>query len=317
MTDESSFMESLVSVGATARSPLYSKIRLVGIGRATLKDFFYRALTATRVDENGDEVAGSVAYDDRYEGGNPIVQDEIHIDDEDPEDPPIVMAEFTIIRDSPISSTASELELGTKGARSVHRSPVHALAEMSSVVNRVIYLHDDRRRLVKGLKAAKVRLAQANVFDDHDGIGEVTSKNEDEQKLIKELLSKYNHGDVLPLDTSTVASMDNYGLHYYSAFSSIPQLTKVALETFEPYYSPEEREREEYEMEITSFVSFASLHGFCSPKDMAWALQCTNTAERLNAAYDLMSRHKELLENMAEYTTRDLRDCGEECTDLW
>jgi hypothetical protein len=272
---------------------------------------------ATREDENGDEVAGSVANDDRYERENPGVQDEIHVDDKDPKDPPIVMAEFAMIRDSPISSTASASQLGTKGARSVHRSPVHALAEMSSVVNRVIYLHDDRRRLVKGLKAAKLRLEQANMFDDHDGIGEVTSKDEDEQALIEELLNTYNRGDVLPLDTSTVASMDNYGLNYYSAFSSIPQLTKVALETFEPYYSPEEREREEYEMEITSFVSFASLHGFCSPKDMAWALQSTNTAERLNAAYDLMSRHKELLENMAEYTTRDLRDCGEECTDLW
>lgn len=304
MTDESSFMESLLQIG-TARSPLRSRIRLVGVGRASLKEFFYKIRAK---DENEEDKHG-----DRMETHKSDVHfEEDHCDREEEErEIPIVMAEFSMIRDSPISSTANESQLGNKGARSVFCSPVHALAEMSRVVNRVICLHDDRRRLVKGLKAAKRRLEQANIFEDHDGIGEATARNADEQAIIEKFLIKYSHtADVPPLDKSSLTSMENYGLNYYSAFSSIPQLTSVALETFEPYYSPEVHQSEEHEMEVTSFVAFRALDGFCSPKDMAAALQCKNTIERFNAAYDLMRQHKTLLESMA-------RDCGEECTDLW
>lgn len=293
MTDESSFMESLLHVGTAVQSPLYSRIRLVGVGRATLKEFFYKNPTTNVYDE--------LDTDENDEG----------------HEPPIVMTEFTVVRDSPISSSASIAQLGNKGARSVHCSPVHALAEMSSVINRVTYLHDDRRRLVKGLKAAKIRLERANVFEDHDGIGQATS-SQDDQEVIQKFLDKYTHADDIPrLDTSGVASLENYGLNFYSAFSTIPQLTNAALELFEPYYSPAVRKTEEHEMEVASFVAFRALDGFCSNRDLAAALQCTNTVERFNAAYDLMLRHKELLENMAEYMSQDLRDCGEECTDLW
>jgi hypothetical protein len=114
-----------------------------------------------------------------------------------------------------------------------------------------------------------------------------------------------------------LSTKENYGLNYYSAFSSIPQLTNVALESFEPYYSPERRSGEEHEMEVASFVAFRALDGFCTPQDMAWALQCTNTIERFNTAYSIMYRHKLLLEKIAEYASQDLRDCGEECTDIF
>ena len=348
MSDETSFMESLSQIGGV-QSPLKSRVRLVGIGRANLKEFFYKMPTkrdegddddddehddgeeqiVARIyneeeEEFDDELGMDVItedYDEKDEVYDALMEDEHH-DDEEEEDQetPIVMAEFTLIRDSPTSSTAHASQLGNKGAQSVHRSPVHALAEMSKIVNRVIYLHDDRRRLVQGLKAAEARLRARNVFEDHDGIGQVTAKNDDgDQEIIEEFLTKYDHGDIpqSSLDTSAIASMENYGLNYYSAFSAIPQLTTVALQSFEPYYSPEVRQTEEYEMEISSFVAFRALDGFCSPQHLAWALQCTNTIERFNAAYSLMWRHKELLEKMAENTSQDLRDCGEECTDLW
>lgn len=316
MTDESSFMESLSLIG-TARSPLRSRIRLVGVGRASLKEFFYKARSVN-------ESNGSLHVDDRLDmstcrSHSQLEDEEYHEDDEDKDERevPITMAEFALIRDAPISSTANESQLGNKGAQSVYCSPVHALAEMSRVVNRVICLHDDRRRLVKGLKAAKLRLEKANVFEDHDGIGEITARKEDDQAIIDEFLDKYSHTDVQQLDTSSLASMENYGLNYYSAFSSIPQLASVALEMLKPYYSSEVNGSEEHEMEVTSFVAFRALTGFCSTNEMAAALQCKNTIERFNAAYDLMRQHKTLLENMAEYASQDLRDCGEECTDLW
>lgn len=311
LTDESSFMESLSQIG-TVRSPLRSRIRLIGVGRASLKAFFYkvRAKDESGVDKHEDRMIAQRSH--------LLPEHENHQDNEEDErEVPIVMAEFTMIRDAPISSTASESQLGNKRARSVHCSPVHALAKISGVMNRVICLHDDRRRLVKGLQAAKLRLEKANVFEDHDGIGQATVRNEDDQALIEEFLAKYNHADVPPLDTSSLALMKNYGLNYYSTFSSIPQLTRVALETLEPYYSAEVRRSEEHEMEITSFVAFRALDGFCSAQELAAALQCTNTIERFHAAYDLMRQHKTLLVNMAEFTSQDLQDCGEECTDLW
>jgi len=318
MTDESSFMESLALIGS-ARSPLRSQIRLVGVGRANLKSFFYKARSANG--KNSGSKHGEDRLDTRTSRSHSQLEDGEyrHEDDDDGDerDIPITMAEFTLIRDVPISSTAIESQLGNKGARSVHCSPVHALAEMSRVVNRVICLHDDRRRLANGLKAAKLRLENANVFEDHDGIGETTARKEDDQDIIEEFLTKYNHADVQPLDTTSLASMENYGLNYYSAFSSIPQLTSVALEMLEPYYSSEVNGSEEHEMEVTSFVAIRALTGFCSPREMAAALQCKNTIERFNAAYDLMRQHKALLENMAEYASQDLRNCGEECTDLW
>lgn len=315
MSDETSFMESLL-YARTKTSPLNKRIRLVGVGRAMLKDFYYKH----PLRESGEE--GSISSNDDWKKHNDqVLFDKQNLegseDDEEERQTPIVMAEFAVIRDTPMSSTAIASQLGTKGARSVRSSPVHALAEMSKIINRVIYLHDDRRRLVRGLKAAKARLEHANVFEDHDGIGEVTAKEKDDQAIIEEMLTKYNHNDVPQLDTSALAFMENYGLNYYSAFSAIPQLTKTALEILEPYYSPELNHSEEHEMEVTSFVAFRALDGFCSPHDLAFALQCTNTVERFEAAYDLMRSHKKILKNMAEYTSQDLRDCGEECTDLW
>lgn len=304
-------MESLYQVG-TQRSPFNSCIRLVGVGRASLKQFFYKL--PTNLDEEGDEE--DVHDDDEDYDEQP--DEEGEHDEEDTKQTPIVMAEFTIMRDSSVSSSAEASRIGDKGARSLNCSPVHFIAEMSKQLNRIVYLHDERRRLIKGLKAAKVRLEQKNVFEDHDGIGQATAKDDDE-KIIEEFLAKYDHDhDVLPtLDTSVLSTMDNYGLNYYSAFSSIPQLTNVALQSLEPYYSPELRRSEEHEMEIASFVAFRALDGFCSPQDMAWALQCTNTIERLNTGYGIMWRHKLLLEKMAEYAIHDLRECGEECTDIF
>ena len=282
-----------------------------------MKKFFYKL--PTNLDEEGDE-------EDQHEEDEPedYYYDEQHNeedehDEKDMKQTPIVMAEFMILRDSSVSSSAEASRLGDKGARSLNCSPVHAISEMSKHLNRIVYLHDERRRLIKGLKVAKARLEQKNIFEDHDGIGQATANDIEDKNIIEEFLAKFDRDSVfLPtLDTSGLSNMDNYGLNYYSAFSSIPQLTNVALQSLEPYYSPDLRRSEEHEMEIASFVAFRALDGFCSPQDMAWALQCTNTIERLNTGYGIMWRHKLLLEKMAEYAIHDLRECGEECTDIF
>lgn len=346
MDDESSFMESIMRIRSRDGGagdddmiiPSSSTVRLVAVGRAVLKDFFYKVPTELSGDEMKDEDEDDDEDDDFEEW------------DEDEDKTPIVMAEFDLLTDNGLFSSVSPTDIGVKGARSAQSSPVHALAELSRIANRVTWMHDDRRRLVAGLTAAKARLHLANLerkrskqkeeeiehLEDYDGLGLLGggnsySESEDEAveggMTIDEFLSTFKgsergseENDISqshPSATEKLAKMENYGVNYYSAFSSIPDLTNAALKIFEPYYSTEHREREEHELEVRSFVAFRALEGFASAEDMAWALQCTCTAERLTRAYEIMLRHRVLLEKLAEEVSDELRDCGEECTDLW
>mmetsp|Transcript_26598 Transcript_26598/g.37458 ORF Transcript_26598/g.37458 Transcript_26598/m.37458 type:complete len:549 (+) Transcript_26598:337-1983(+) len=350
MTDESSFMESIMRASTNKKMvPLNSRIRLVGIGRAVLRDFFHKL--------------PSEIEDQALIPKEELLHNENHGDSDDNDDNynNIVMAKFIMLTDTSHFSSASFDKVGIKGARSPNMSPVHMLAELSRISNRLIWIHDDRRRLVAGLVAAKTRLAVAktrqnegvgggpnegnsnsnknnNLWDDDlqdwDGFGQLEQSNnnmkvdreedaEAAQAAIIDLLMRVtdeHHVHVEPDGLRTkdqVTNMDNYGLNYYSAFSSLPDLRKVALSLFEPYYSKDHREEEEYELETLSFVAFRALEGFISADEMAWALRCTNTIERLQKATEHMMEHKILLENLAEDISEDLQDCGEECTDLW
>jgi len=353
--DETSFMESVMRAGRRSNpnnnmDPMHSSVRLVGIGRAKLTSYFYTAPT---------DLDMEITHDDDDDD-----DDDVENEYDDDVDTPIVMAEFQLLKDDELVSSSSKQSaknnIGERGAFSAKKSPVHAMAELNRVLNRVLWAHDDRRRLVSGLKAAKARLNMRDIrqqqeldddedkfageLEDYDGLGmigggddlhqddESNDLNEGEM-TVDEFLSTFmgnknkNEGSTdddssqiivaEPGPADRVEAMDNYGLNYYSAFSAIQQLTTVALQVFEPYYSEEHREREEYEIEVTSFVAFRALDGFASPQDMAWALKCTCSAERLERAYDLMTDHKMRLKELAERISDELRECGEECTDLW
>uniref|UniRef100_A0A7S4J5L3 Uncharacterized protein n=1 Tax=Odontella aurita TaxID=265563 RepID=A0A7S4J5L3_9STRA len=358
---ENNFADSFMRFGVDDDmiSPFSSTVRLVGVGRAVLRDFFYKTPTLLHPEARLGEAAS---------GGSA----EWHVEDEDDEDEwddgyadstPIVMAEFTTLRDASTLSYGDSEKLGTKGARSARTSPVHAVAELHRVSNQVGWMHDSRRRLAAGLTAAKARLelrgkrkmwegedARAQEeeyeYDDYDGIGLTGSgfstsvaqweDDADDIMSVEELLIKFHkqnsneeeerseaaaspeiEGRDLPSSLSRVAEMENYGLNYYSYFSSIPDLTSVALNTLEPYYSKEYREKEEHELQVFSFIAFRSLEGYADPMDLAWSLHCQSTIERLHRAYDIMLLHRRELEDIAEKISQELADCGEECTDLW
>lgn len=333
-SSETSFMESVMSAGANKDMvlPLNSRVRLVGVGRALLRDYFQKLPSAV---ENVD-VEEEALDDDEFDEDDEY--DEYDDEEDDDSNIPIVMAEFDLLTDS--SKKSNSYDIGSKGARSRYMSPVHAIAEMSRFANRVTYLHEDRRKLVAGLTAAKARLKLASgrgdVYDDefmdYDGLGllfggdpgmEVEDEVEDGQMTIDEFLSRFEgktdsgENDEPSSPTEKLATLENFGLKYYFSFSSIPALSNESLNLFKPYYSKALRETEEHELEVLSFVAFRALDGFCTAQDKAWSLQCTNSVERLNRAYDLMWKHKTLLEQLAQEFSKKLRDCGEECTDLW
>ena len=108
-----------------------------------------------------------------------------------------------------------------------------------------------------------------------------------------------------------------YGMSYYGSFSSIADLTSVTVKLLDPYYSPNHRQREEYEAEVSSFVAFRALEGYIEKEDVVYALQCTSSVERMMRAYEIMVDHKIQLKKIADRLSNELRDCGEECTDLW
>ncbi len=225
-----------------------------------------------------------------------------------------------------------------------------AISELSNLVNKVSFLHEDRRKLIAGIKAGKARLeihekrkrGELEYDDDlvdYDGLGALFEDYvfvpqpekevvvEESGMTVDEFLSTFK-GNMQRIDpselpqnqpskTEIVEQSENYGMSYYGAFSTISDLTKETISLLEPYYSPQHRAREENDMEVSSFVVYRALEGFVDKKELAFALHCTSSIERLMRAYELMVDHKIQLKKIAEKIGDELRDCGEECADLW
>ena len=283
---EESFWDSIMapsSCGDMIR-PFSSTVRLVGVGRAKLGGFFYRTPTNLLDGSGGDDITAS----DEETGSYSLGQEEDWDDDDDGYEPPIIMAQFTPLVDGPADSRADPKTLGTKVSRSVYRSPVHAINELNSMLNRVRDLHNDRRRLVNGITTAKARLDARKLkevgeeaagsdmaYDDFEELGWVGSTQSDAQetsKKVGEEQQQMSIGDFLssfqgsqttidPLAELARAEeeqkainflegLDNLGLAYFGYFSAIPDLTEQALKLFVPYYSAENRSREEHAFEI-------------------------------------------------------------------
>jgi hypothetical protein len=343
MTDVRSFQKSLRLVGRDSVSPWESKVRLVGVGRATLRDFFYRIPSrhaADNVDEEG--------YVQKVKSSSPVIEscrnEDMDDDDEEEDDDEdddlqmnLVMAHFQVVTDGLSSSKDFQQQgRGRRGAnRAATASPVHALSEMANWARKMDYLHQDRRRLVAGLQAASARLEWAEQnrndreddLEDYDGLGMLTSRRdvpeemEATQAAVEAILQTppaiRDEGEESE-SKSPLTGMVNYGMGYSaSSFSTLPQVTDVWLDKLSPYYSPQFRSTEEYHYEILSFVAVLSVDKIIEEHDIGWALHCTNTLERMQQAYGWMCRHVRILQEEAAVASAELRDCGEECTDLW
>lgn len=288
------------------------KVRLVGVGRASLKNFFYRvAMDEQSMDEEG------------Y----------IELDEEDDRHTQVVMANVRLLLDQ----DARNIDAQRKG-HAAYSSHVHAINAMANLANKISRVHEDRQKLVAGLQAAKARLqfSGARELEDYDGLGmlmakiEYVKEMEATQPLIDQLLNDYSKPLETGLTTSSLstaeaelratnlADMENWGMGYTSSLvTSIPQLTNAWVEKLSPYYSPTVRESEEHYYEVLSFVCMCSMEKFLDPRDMGWSLRCTNTIDRLEQAYYWMYGHARQLKDEAQSISRELTECGEECTDLW
>jgi hypothetical protein len=344
--DEESFMEYMnlcpVEQAEDFIVPLSSSVRLVGIGRAVLRKFSYRVPSELCPDmlDNDNENLGDSDGDSGDLGEYIDLEEEINHGYED--NTPIVMAEFEpLVDDASVYSIANPDKVGEKGQKSYRKSPVHALSELNNIKIRVARMHNDRRRLVAGIRAAKARLTLYDEnLEDFDGLGALfgdqgslfaadKDKSGDSERgmSIDEFLATFK-GNMMRIDPSELPhnqpsrlekleALENYGMNYFGAMSSIDDLTRVASEQLEPYYSERFREREEYDLEVSSFVAFRSLNGYADIKDISWSLQCTSSIERLTRAYEILVDHTWLLRELAEKLVKELEECGEECTDLW
>lgn len=355
LSDSTTFMESLRQVGQQQRqtvAPWDSKIRLVGVGRALLRDFFYRMPSTVMQDHVDDE--GYVQKMEKSRLATGVYQDNTEVPDDSSDDDidedrlNLVMAHFVVLTDRR-RVDLTQPAWSRRDDDVTMSSPVHAVTEMASWARKLDYIHQDRRRLVAGLQAATARLESASArrqrsqhqggnnldwddefAEDYDGLGMLTASRHDMNMHEEREATQGAVEDVLqvppvPHDEddqgetpSQLTEMENYGMGYSSAsFSTIPQVTTVWLEKLEPFYSPELRATEEYYYEILSFVAILSMDKFLRDRDMGWALTCANTSERMQQAYEWMYRHVRLLEQEAAEASAKLRDCGEECTDLW
>lgn len=300
-------------------------VRLVGIGRAILGDYYYKVPSQP-----------SLAEEDVGDDDDDDDADEIY----DLDNVPIIMAEFDLLHDTGVLGY-HDWEFGK---RSKKTSPVYALHLLHKASNKVGRIHDERLRLVAGLKAARARLDRVRFrtndddddIEDYDGLGilseglyddddDADTEAEEDATLpesvmtVDEFLSAFARNDVTdanildgPVPTSSsVAETDNYGVQYFAAFSTLARLTDEALISLDPYYSPAHKDREEYWYEVMSFVVWRALEGFVDEKDVAWALKCRNTVERLERACDVMLRHRFLLEELAAEISNELLECGD------
>ncbi|GKY96435.1 hypothetical protein MPSEU_000603000 [Mayamaea pseudoterrestris] len=317
LSDASSFMESVREIGKHSFANDNVDVCLVGIGRAALHDFFYEMPAAKR---------------NAFDQDGHLILDTCHIeDDEDDTDlsslfDKVVMAQFDLLMDGLAKGAVRN------GNPSSYTSPVHAISEMNSLAGQIQYLHQERKRLVAGIRAAEARLRAVGEQDellDHDGIGQLYASNARlvQDVLINDMLKKFGHDSLKTSyfaqdrqigSSEVLSSKENYGMGYAATtFSTVREITGVWLDKLAPYFSPARQQSEEHYYETLSFVAMLSMDTILEPSQLRWALQCCNTSERLQQASVWMTKHLQLLKEKSLIVAQQLKDCGEECTDLW
>lgn len=310
-----------------------STVRLTGVGRAFLRNIFSSEDAATTHEESElNELLARIRALDRQERSEDREEDKEHATEPEEEDDDskdddddqslVIMAEFDLALD------------GASDAAGRKSSPVHALAELYSRANRVYRLHEERRKLVAGLRAGEARLrprreggrreapnpaeeCPVDLYEDCDGLGGTP--------LLGGVPAGRGAGAgarapaaAAPPPRSRLEALENYGLGWYGATSAVPDLARRLSAELAPYYSPAHRGREEHEAEVASLAALRSLEAYASAGEVAEALVVpASAAERLELVCALMMRHRDELDNLVEIVSRELVECGEECTDLW
>ncbi|KAL3806056.1 hypothetical protein ACHAXA_005779, partial [Cyclostephanos tholiformis] len=230
-------------------------VRLMGVGRAFLGDYFL---------SRKDEEATMVDEEDLFNNLD------IH-SDEGQEGIQVIMADFDVFLDDP--SLLANRESAT------NISLVHSIAELYRAANRVYRLHEERKRLVTGLRAgvARLRLGKRSMVHldpnvelkdcDEPGLfGRAPSDN-----VVNNLDSSTPSDSALRKDgvyddsiRRELVAMNNYGI-----LSTIPDLTHELMSHLKPYYSTAHREREEYEAEVSSMVVLKTLEDYATPVELA------------------------------------------------
>ena len=368
------------SSASASSSSRWRAVRLEGVGRAFLADH-YSFLSSdggssVRMSEEEEELSDILArireFDDECGDYEEEEEEEENDDgggaedlgpngdDHDDEGLPVIMAEFEVFLDDPAVLLADDLQYskcgrddgtsdigGAAGASSSSSSSsVHAIAELYRAANRAYRLHEERRRLVAGLRAGAARLRLSREkrrrgyhhhaeeeFHDFDGLGQLvggwalegegdvvawtTNDGNTEEWMTPPDAPWTDVGeDDVPIGRELEA-MENYGLGTYGILSTIPDLARQLMSHLEPYYSPAHREREEYEAEVASMVVLKTLEGYATPAELAAGLLAPCATRRLEIGFEVMMNHKGKLKELVRIISDELMDCGEECTDLW
>ena len=301
------------------------KVQLTGVGRVLLHSYFSSSDAGLSRDEQElnslltriQEIDRKASLDSEQvsedDGTKTNEEDER---DESDREPAVIMAEFEVLLDN--SSIVAVKDTSKYSDVSQHRSSaMHAITRLYQSANRVYRLHEERKKLVAGLRAGEARLKLGRArkegecilfddFDDYDGLGLHSSFSVDELAEVEQCV-QYSE-----LDTAE----DNFGFSY-GFLSTFPDLTNEVMSLLEPFYSPHHREREEFVAEVASFVALRTLEDYASPTELATALLTVSAKERLDMSYEIMLRHKDELSALTRTMSKDLIDCGEECTDLW
>ena len=303
-----------------------TSVKFTGVGRVFLRDYFSsRDAGLTEEEEELNQLLAKMAVIHREANEEEEVEliahmEEECLDDEEDYGDHVIMAEFDLFLDD---STRSSLESSKKYGEDVTRyraSSMHAITELYRAANKVYRLHEERKKIVAGLRAAEARLRLGKgktldeecliEFEDCDGFGFISGMVEDMSETLGPVAV-----DNAP--RHHLETLDNYGLESYGILSTIPDLTGRLMSHLEPYYSPSHREREEHEAEVASMVVFQTLQEYATSEEVAMALLAPSATQRLDMAYTIMMRHRNELVELVKLISNELNDCGEECTDLW
>jgi hypothetical protein len=302
-SDAESFRESLASLTL----PYYSdssRVRVMGIGRARLSRFSVQC----------DGVTPNL--------GHSKIEQEEREDKKISSNEPLLVARMQLLVDSNENGKAS--------------SPVHALNQLGAMTSRIRFLHTSRQKIVRGLQAAQFRLEMAmEGWQDWDGIGSLFESketdsiaksdhlNEDLKDTLNSFLQEFNcvedvsvitsHPVPLSPGASKCIQLENFGLGgSKSAYADLTAMAEVLVEELRPYYR--KSDAEEFFYEAFSWAALESLKACMTNDQIAEALKTINTSERLELLYQAMLKHKMELNELAKAKSKELRDCGEECS---
>mmetsp|Transcript_21300 Transcript_21300/g.46234 ORF Transcript_21300/g.46234 Transcript_21300/m.46234 type:complete len:795 (+) Transcript_21300:201-2585(+) len=310
----------------------YSAVKLTGVCRAFLHDYCSSKDAGMIKDE--EELIELLDRIQEFDKQDQQCGDEAEtsLSDDEENELPVIMAEFDLFLDN--SSILSDSKESTKFSQDTkHRaSSMHAITELYQTANKVYRLHEERKKLVVGLRAGVARLqmgkkkrAEDDIdencfveFEDCGGLGLIGGVLMDDTTMKEETLTvapASSENDSTP--RSNLETMDNYGFGSYGALSTIPDLTTQLTFHLEPYYSPTHCKREEFNAEVASMVIFHTLEEYATPQEVAMALLAPSATERLELGYMIMMCHVSELKQLVRIVSDELMECGEECTDLW